>query len=57
MVDDTAIVSSANLTDDAFNRNLEVGVLVKNPDFLMKAKGYVDSMVVCGTLKPLQLGD
>ena len=25
IVDDTALVSSANLTDDAFNRNLEVG--------------------------------
>jgi len=55
VVDDTAIVSSANLTDDAFNRNLEVGVLVKNPEFLKTTKRYIDSMVSTGTLKPLRL--
>jgi phosphatidylserine/phosphatidylglycerophosphate/cardiolipin synthase-like enzyme len=29
VVDDAAIISSANMTDDAFNRNMELGVLVR----------------------------
>ena len=28
VIDDTALVGSANLTDDAFNRNMELGVLM-----------------------------
>lgn len=54
IVDDTALVSSANLTDDAFNRNLEVGVMVKNPGFLLSIRKHVDSMIAEGTLIPLQ---
>jgi len=54
IVDDTALVSSANLTDDAFNRNLEVGVMVNSPEFLKTTKGYLDAMISCGTLKPLR---
>lgn len=53
IIDDTALVSSANLTDDAFNRNLELGVMVKNPDFLSSVKGYVDTMVTDGMLVQL----
>lgn len=53
IVDDTAIVSSANLTDDAFNRNLEVGVMLKNPKFLNTTKGYIDALIANGTLKPI----
>ncbi len=30
IVDDVALVGSANLTDDAFNRNMELGVLVRD---------------------------
>jgi len=30
IVDDVAIIGSANYTDDAFNRNIELGVLVKD---------------------------
>jgi hypothetical protein len=29
IVDDVALIGSANLTDDAFNRNMELGMLVK----------------------------
>ncbi len=54
IVDDTVLVSSANLTDDAFNRNLEVGVMVKNPDFLLSIRKYVDSMIAEGTLAQLR---
>jgi cardiolipin synthase A/B len=31
IVDDAAIVGSANFTDDAFNRNMEFGILIKEP--------------------------
>jgi phosphatidylserine/phosphatidylglycerophosphate/cardiolipin synthase-like enzyme len=53
IVDDFALVSSANLTDDAFNRNFEVGLLVKNAEFLGTAKSYFDSLVAAGTLSRL----
>jgi cardiolipin synthase A/B len=35
IIDNTVLVSSANLTDDAFNRNLEVGIMVTNAEFLV----------------------
>ena len=54
IVDDTALVSSANLTDDAFNRNLEVGIMVKNPEFLSSIKAHFDSLVAKGTLSELR---
>lgn len=54
MVDDCAIVSSANLTDDAFNRNLEVGVLIKNPAFQSALASYLNALIVNGTLCPLE---
>jgi phosphatidylserine/phosphatidylglycerophosphate/cardiolipin synthase-like enzyme len=57
IVDDTALVSSANLTDDAFNRNLEVGVMVKSPEFLKTAKGYINSLIFNGILKPLNVNN
>jgi cardiolipin synthase len=50
IIDDTALVSSANLTDDAFNRNLEVGLLVKNAEFLITAKSYFESLIGAGML-------
>ena len=55
IIDDTALVSSANLTDDAFNRNLEVGVMVKNAEFLIRTKNYTDSLVNDGVLIRLAL--
>ena len=48
IVDDIALVSSANLTDDAFNRNFEVGLLVKNAEFLVTAKSYFEFPNCCG---------
>lgn len=50
IIDDTALISSANLTDDAFNRNLEVGLLVKNPGLLASAKNHFESLISLGTL-------
>lgn len=54
IADDAALVSSANLTDDAFNRNLELGVMVKNPEFLSSVKRHLDSMIAEGTLIQLK---
>ncbi len=54
IVDDFALVSSANLTDDAFNRNFEVGLLVQNAELLVTAKSYFDSLIAMGTLTRLQ---
>ena len=53
IVDDIALVSSANLTDDAFSRNLEMGLLVKNAELLLAAKSYFNSLIATGTLTRL----
>ena len=54
IVDDIVLVSSANLTDDAFNRNLEVGLLVKNAELLTTVNRYFESLVTEGTLGRLR---
>jgi phosphatidylserine/phosphatidylglycerophosphate/cardiolipin synthase-like enzyme len=46
VIDNTIILSSANLTDDAFNRNLELGVLIKNEIFLNKTRQYIESLML-----------
>lgn len=53
VIDDAVLVSSANLTDDAFNRNLEVGVLVRNASFFVSIKTYIDSLMTDGVLAKL----
>jgi phosphatidylserine/phosphatidylglycerophosphate/cardiolipin synthase-like enzyme len=50
IVDGTVLVSSANLTDDAFNRNLEVGIMVDNPTLRITMKSYLESLIADGTL-------
>ena len=50
IADNTALVSSANLSDDAFSRNLEVGVKVTNSEFLRSAKSYFEFLIFDGTL-------
>jgi phosphatidylserine/phosphatidylglycerophosphate/cardiolipin synthase-like enzyme len=53
IVDDAALLSSANLTDDAFNRNLEVGVMATNTEFLLSLKAYFNALIAEKTLVPL----
>jgi cardiolipin synthase len=53
VVDDVVLVSSANLTDDAFTRNLEVGALVKNHDVLRWAQDHFSSLISDSTLRRL----
>jgi phosphatidylserine/phosphatidylglycerophosphate/cardiolipin synthase-like enzyme len=50
IIDNIVLVSSANLTDDAFNRNLEMGIMVTNSGFLLSAKTYFESLIAEGTL-------
>jgi phosphatidylserine/phosphatidylglycerophosphate/cardiolipin synthase-like enzyme len=45
MVDDVVLVSSANLTDDAFSRNFEVGVRLTDVDALMWAKNHFNGLI------------
>lgn len=54
IVDDIVLVSSANLTDDAFNRNLEVGVMATNGEFRSVAKRYIESLIAEGELASLR---
>ena len=43
-------ISSASLADEVFNRNLEVGLLVKNRGLLASAKNNFESFIALGTL-------
>lgn len=38
VIDDVAIIGSANLTDDAFNRNMELGIVLR--DFILVTEVY-----------------
>lgn len=54
VVDDVVLLSSANLTDDAFNRNLEVGVMATNAELLLSVKTHFEELIADGTLLLLQ---
>lgn len=51
IVDDVAVISSANLTDDAFSRNFEMGLRVQDREFLDSVRGYIDALIADGTLE------
>lgn len=51
VVDNVVLVSSANLTDDAFSRNLEIGVRLADPDVVQWAKDYFGNLISNATLK------
>ena len=50
VIDKEALLSSANLTDDAFLRNLELGVLFKGGDMPSKLREHFDHLIATGTL-------
>jgi cardiolipin synthase len=52
IVDDVALVSSANLTDDAFNRNMELGVMVHDLAFRLNALNHIRHLIAAGILEP-----
>jgi phosphatidylserine/phosphatidylglycerophosphate/cardiolipin synthase-like enzyme len=53
IIDDQVVLSSANLTDDGFNRNLELGALLYSSDILQRLREHFDGLCVNGTLKLL----
>ena len=50
VIDDQALLSSANLTDDAFVRNLELGVLFTGGDMPIKLRRHFEHLIAAGTL-------
>ena len=50
VVDKQALLSSANLTDDAFLRNLELGVLFMGGDMPTKLLQHFEHLIAAGTL-------
>ena len=51
IIDDVALVTSANLTDDAFSRNLELGVMVRDEHMLKITKKHIGSLVSQGAFQ------
>jgi phosphatidylserine/phosphatidylglycerophosphate/cardiolipin synthase-like enzyme len=51
VIDDQAILSSANLTDDAFSRNCELGILFSDSQIIERIQRHFDSLCADGTLK------
>ena len=51
IIDNQVVLSSANLTDDAFNRNLELGTLFSSDEILQRLRWHFDSLCAEGTLK------
>lgn len=51
VIDDTAIIGSANLTDDAFNRNMEMGVIIKDPGSVANIREHFETLTRNGILK------
>lgn len=50
IVDDVAIIGSANLTDDAFTRNMELGLLVRDGTTVLSLVEHFHELIRCGVL-------
>jgi cardiolipin synthase len=50
IVDNVALITSANLTDDAFKRNLELGALFSGGDVPKRLRSHFDNLIAEGTL-------
>ena len=50
IVDDVALIGSANLTDDAFNRNMELGILVRDRSTVLGIAAHFDDLARRGVL-------
>lgn len=56
VVDDQALIASANLTDDAFNRNLELGALFVGGQIVENLRAHVDTLITSQILAKWQQG-
>lgn len=45
VIDDAALIGSANLTDDAFNRNMELGVLIRDCATVHAIEDHFDELI------------
>lgn len=54
VIDDVVLVSSANLTDDAFTRNLELGAKLTDPDMARWTRDHFDGLIRHSTLKRIE---
>lgn len=50
IVDDVALIGSANLTDDAFNRNMELGMLVREETAVVTIAEHFNELIRSGVL-------
>lgn len=54
VIDGEVLISSANLTDDAFTRNLELGAKLRNPDVARWAHEHFSALISDATLERLK---
>ncbi len=52
-IDNVVLISSANLTDDAFSRNLELGVRLTDPHVVLWAKDHFQGLIRDNTIRRL----
>jgi phosphatidylserine/phosphatidylglycerophosphate/cardiolipin synthase-like enzyme len=50
IIDDVALIGSANLTDDAFNRNMELGMLVRERATVVAITEHFQELIHAGVL-------
>jgi phosphatidylserine/phosphatidylglycerophosphate/cardiolipin synthase-like enzyme len=55
VVDDSALIGSANLTDDAFNRNLELGVVLRDTDTVNSLSDHFEGLIRNRTITEIEL--
>jgi phosphatidylserine/phosphatidylglycerophosphate/cardiolipin synthase-like enzyme len=53
--DEAVFITSANLTEAALDRNIELGVLIRDRAFALTIAGYFRSLVDRSLLEPLPL--
>ena len=51
VVDDSIIIGSANLTEDAFTRNMEMGLLIKSPQLATTTREHYEKLIESGILQ------
>jgi cardiolipin synthase len=54
IIDNTALIGSANLTDDAFNRNMELGMLVREEATVLSLAEHFRELINRGILVEVQ---
>ena len=53
--DEKVFITSANLTEAAWDRNIELGVLIRDRTFALIIGGFLQSLIDRDLLKPLPL--